>query len=176
MCRIKALVAVNGERALRGVFDDSRFVRALWQICDDGAVPVDLMTPHAHRRVLEAVAEQAPFVAEQSRGLDELRGRGVGTIENEPRVFRPELSVPRHRLAIEAGRLGGVEEHVRHLVLNGRNSLIVWRVARHARVAVRAPIDFAEGAVARIWRGRSRPGLMQPARLRNAQAVRADVP
>ncbi len=136
------------------------------------------MLAHAHGRIDHAIAEE-PSGGQPVGHVLEIGGRRPRTVEQELVVVAPDLGVAGHRLVVEADVVGsGAEEHVGQLVLGAGDGQGVF-IAQDPLPAVRAaervpdrPIDvrFVTVATTRThkWVPAGRPGLVQPARLGNA--------
>src|SRR5271170_7966497 len=68
---------------------------------DERPMPVHFVPADAHRRIDESVAEDSsPF--HEVQGVLDLGRAGIGTVKENVKVFRPELDVACHRLAVQS--------------------------------------------------------------------------
>ena len=101
---------------------------------------------------------------------------GVRTVEEPAEIVRPNLSVARHRLAIEADVVGQrAEEHMGQLVFLGDQSQLVF-MPQDLGPAVGALERVAHRSMPPVGHGLSGSWLVHPARLRHAQIAPGFVP
>jgi hypothetical protein len=156
----------------RRILEQNRRAGFARQVCDQRAMPVDLMQADAHSRELKAVAEQASL-ADRLKGALYLLRSGTWAIEKETVVLRPYLDVACHRLAVKLDIIRlRAEQDVCQLVLARQDCNFVL-VTVHARPAVSSDVRVPDWAMKVAGFGLSGSRLVHPTRLGNAQSVRA---
>ena len=119
---VDLVFAVGSEITERSVRQRRRSVGLCRKKSDQGTVPVDFVPADAHRWIVKAIAKQTTLMSRVNR-LTNFLPVGVGTVEEPAEIVRPNLSVARHRLAIEADVVGQcAEEHMGQLVFLGDQS------------------------------------------------------
>ena len=140
-------------------------------------MPVDLVPADPHGRELEAVAEVPALVRSLARGARIASRSALGPSRSEAVVGRPDLGVAGHRLAVEAESSAAVLKRtcaIRSSLGPDRRRFVV-ALDPGASMGMRPVVGVAEGAMVGVGAGHAGPRLVQPARLRHAQPVRAVV-
>lgn len=165
---------VSGEVAERGRRQQGRLARVI-QVGNEGTMPEDLVTSDAHGGKEETIAEQSALGQGGLRPI-QIVTSGLGTIEQEMPVVRPDLGIAGHRLAVQAQVVGlRTEQDVSHPILVGQDGQFVL-VSMNACPAMVALVGVAHRAVAVVRLGLAGPWLMQPSGLQDADAAGILVP
>ena len=132
------------------------------------------MLAQAHGRKLEAIGEQTALLDERGRTLD-LLARCVRPVEQQLECARPQLCVARHRFVVKPHRVERIaEQHARHPVQPRRLCQLVL-IAVDAVPAAGALVVVAHQRRVHLRLWHVGMGLVQPAGLRHADAVRPAV-
>ncbi len=167
--RIGSFDAVGRQISEGCIGHNNRVLLADGQEGDERAMPVDFVVADPHGGELEAIAEQAAL-ADRLGGVQELLARRQWPIEQQFPMLGPELRVAGHRLVVEPGGLGRIEQDVGHAIFAGRDGVFVRFVAQDSGRAMRAAEGAAMGSMMNAGRFRTGPRLMHPAALRDPQS------
>src|ERR1051325_7757495 len=101
---------------------------------------------------------------------------GSGAVEQQPKIVRPELDIASHRFAVKPHVVGNrTEKDMGQLVFIAQERQFVL-VAQDLSPAMSSPKRISDRTVVFVWKRFFRMRLMQPARLRNANALGSFVP
>ena len=178
--QLRALLIMRGVRlraggigrqvAERRVRQHGRLVRLGVVVRGQGAMPVNLMSAHAHGWILEPVAEYSALLDGAHGFLDLFRVSG-GAVQQQLAVWQPQLHVAGHRLVVQAEIVGdAAEQDVQQLVLAPDQRQLVL-VAEDAVPAVRALEGVLHQLMMDMMLVAVRMRFVEQPRLRDEQTV-----